>query len=68
MIALTTFPVGFCIGTVEVAAPAFSQGEGSTALAGILLAVWSGASGIGGLVFGGSRRCSWARASPAWER
>ena len=55
MIALTTFPVGFCIGTVEVAIPAFSQEEGSAALAGILLAVWSAASGIGGLVFGARR-------------
>ena len=55
MIALTTFPVGFCIGTVEVAVPAFSQDEGSAALAGILLAVWSAASGIGGLVFGARR-------------
>ncbi|MEK6229477.1 MAG: MFS transporter [Actinomycetota bacterium] len=55
MIALTTVPVGFCIGTVEVALPAFSQEEGSAALAGILLAVWSGASGVGGLVFGARR-------------
>jgi MFS family permease len=55
LIALTTFPVGFCIGTVEVAVPAFSQEEGSAALAGILLAVWSAASGIGGLVFGARR-------------
>jgi len=55
MIALTTFPVGFCIGTVEVAVPAFSHEEGSAALAGILLAVWSAASGIGGLAFGARR-------------
>ena len=52
MIALTTLPVGFCIGTVEVAVPAFSDAHGSPALAGILLALWSVASGIGGLVFG----------------
>ena len=55
MIALTTVPVGFCIGTVEVALPAFSQEQGSAALAGVLLAVWSGASGIGGLIFGARR-------------
>jgi predicted MFS family arabinose efflux permease len=52
MIALTTIPVGFCIGTVEVALPAFSDDSGSAALAGVLLALWSAASGIGGLVFG----------------
>ncbi len=55
MIALVTFPVGFCIGTVEVAIPAFSQEQGSVALAGVLLAVWSAASGIGGLAFGARR-------------
>jgi MFS family permease len=52
MIALTTLPVGFCIGTVEVAVPAFSDANGTPALAGILLALWSVASGIGGLIFG----------------
>jgi MFS family permease len=52
MIALTTLPVGFCIGTVEVAVPAFSDAQGSPELAGILLALWSVASAIGGLAFG----------------
>jgi MFS family permease len=52
MIALTTLPVGFCIGAVEVAIPAFSDAHGSPALAGLLLALWSVASGVGGLVFG----------------
>jgi MFS family permease len=51
-IALTTIPFGFCIGTIEVALPAFSDAEGNQALAGVLLAIWSGASGVGGLVFG----------------
>ena len=52
MIALTTLPVGFCIGTVEVAVPAFSDAQGSPELAGILLALWSVASAIAGLAFG----------------
>ncbi len=51
-IVLTTIPVGFCIGTVEVAVPAFSDAQGAPELAGVLLALWSAASGIGGLVFG----------------
>ena len=55
LIALTTIPVGFCIGAVEVALPAFSEDAGSAALAGILLALWSAASGVGGLVFGARR-------------
>lgn len=52
LIALTTVPVGFCIGVVEVALPAFSEEVGDAALAGVLLALWSAASGVGGLVFG----------------
>ena len=51
-VALSTIPVGFMIGTVEVAIPAFSEIEGSAALAGVLLALWSLASGVGGLAFG----------------
>src|SRR5688500_115634 len=50
-IALSTIPFGFLIGTVEVAIPAFSDAQGSAALAGVLLAVWSAASGVGGLAF-----------------
>jgi MFS family permease len=52
VIALTTIPVGFCIGTIEVTLPAFSEEAGDAALAGVLLALWSAASGVGGLVFG----------------
>lgn len=52
IVALTTIPVGFCIGTIEVALPAFSHAEGRDALGGVLLAVWSAASGVGGLVYG----------------
>jgi len=52
MIALTTIPVGFCIGTIEVTLPAFSEEAGDAALAGVLLALWSLASGVGGLIFG----------------
>ena len=52
MLALTTLPFGFCIGTVEVSIPAFSEAAGNAELAGILLAVWSAGSAIGGLIFG----------------
>ena len=52
MVALSTVPVGFCLGAVEVALPAFSDEQGSAALAGVLMAIWSAASGIGGLVYG----------------
>jgi MFS family permease len=55
LIALTSVPVGFCIGSVEVVIPAFSREVGDAAMAGVLLAVWSAASGIGGLIFGTRR-------------
>lgn len=51
-VALSTIPFGFLIGSVEVAFPAFSEAAGSAALAGVLLALWSLASGIGGLIYG----------------
>lgn len=52
MVALSTVPVGFCLGTVEVAIPAFSDEHAGAALAGVLMAIWSASSGIGGLVYG----------------
>jgi MFS family permease len=58
LIAVTTLPVGFCLGTIEIALPAFSHSHGSQALAGVLLAVWSAASGVGGLLFGARRRAA----------
>ncbi len=47
-----SLPVGFALGTLEVVLPAFSEAEGSKAMAGVLLAVWSAASGVAGLVYG----------------
>ena len=52
LIALTTLPIGYCLGSIEVALPAFSSDLGTPALAGLFLALWSLSSGIGGLVFG----------------
>jgi predicted MFS family arabinose efflux permease len=51
-LVLASLPVGFAFGTIEVVLPAFSAEEGHTELAGVLLAVWAGASGVGGLVYG----------------
>lgn len=50
--ALAAVPVGFCLGTIEVALPAFSAEQGSPELAGILLAVWSLGSAAGGFIYG----------------
>ena len=51
---LTVFWIGAGFGAVEIAMPAFSESEGSQpAVAGVLLAVWSLGSMVGGLVYGG---------------
>jgi len=49
---LISLPAGIGIGICEVAIPAFSDAIGSAELAGVLLAVWSGGSAVGGLVYG----------------
>jgi MFS family permease len=51
-LVLASLPVGFALGTLEVVLPAFSAAEGSKELAGLLLAVWSLASGAAGLAYG----------------
>ena len=51
-LVLASLPVGFSLGTIEVALPAFSTEEGAKELAGVLLAVWSLSSGIAGLAYG----------------
>jgi MFS family permease len=51
---LTIFWVGASFGAVEVAMPAFAEETGSRpATAGILLAVWSAGSMLGGVIYGG---------------
>jgi MFS family permease len=51
-LVFASLPVGFALGSIEVAVPAFSEAEGSKALAGVLLAVWSCGSAASGLVWG----------------
>jgi MFS family permease len=51
-LVLASLPAGFAFGTIEVVLPAFSAEEGHEELAGLLLAVWAGASGVAGLVYG----------------
>jgi predicted MFS family arabinose efflux permease len=51
-LVLASLPVGFTFGTLEVVLPAFSEAEGSKELAGVLLAAWSAASGVSGLIWG----------------
>lgn len=51
-LVLGVLPLGFALGATEVILPAFSEAEGSRALAGVLLAVWSLGSALGGLAYG----------------
>jgi MFS family permease len=55
-LVLASLPVGFCLGAIEVVLPAFSQQQGAKELAGVLLAVWSMASGAAGLLYGARQR------------
>jgi MFS family permease len=54
-IVLSSVPVGFCFGAVEISLPAFAQHHGARELAGILLATWSVGSAVGGLAYGARR-------------
>jgi MFS family permease len=47
-----SLPTGIGIGMLEVGIPAFSRAEGAAPIAGVLLAIWSVGSGIGGLLYG----------------
>ena len=47
-----SLPTGVGIGMLEVGIPAFTRAEGAAAAAGVLLAIWSFGSGIGGLLYG----------------
>jgi predicted MFS family arabinose efflux permease len=51
-LALTSVPPGVGLGICEVALPAFSDAHGAAERAGLLLAVWSIASAVGGIVYG----------------
>ncbi len=57
-LAATMLPIGFAIGSLEVALPAFSDERSSAELAGVLLAIWSLGSAAGGLVYGARTRRS----------
>jgi predicted MFS family arabinose efflux permease len=53
---LISLPAGIGVGICEVAIPAFSDAIGDKELAGVLLAVWSGGSAAGGLIYGSLSR------------
>ncbi|MEO6204383.1 MAG: MFS transporter [Mycobacteriales bacterium] len=50
---LTVFFLGVAFGALEVGVPAFAEQESHRAAAGLLLALWSLGSMVGGLIYGG---------------
>ena len=55
-IVVTMLPVGFAFGAIEVMLPAFADEEGKRQLAGVLIAVWSLGSALGGFLYGARPR------------
>src|SRR3954469_5912994 len=51
-LVFASLPTGVALGILEVGIPAFSRAEGAAAAAGVLLAIWSFGSGVGGLLYG----------------
>lgn len=58
-VVLTTLPIGFAFGSIEIAVPAFAAHHDHANAAGLLLAAWALGSASGGLVFG-ARDWPWA--------
>jgi MFS family permease len=55
-IVFTSIPPGIGLGMCEVALPAFSYDHGAAQRAGLLLAMWSAGSAVGGIVYGAMHR------------
>jgi MFS family permease len=55
-IVIAMLPVGFAFGAIEVVLPAFADAEGQRQLAGVLIAIWSVGSALGGLIYGARPR------------
>ena len=55
-IVIAMLPVGFSFGAVEVMLPAFADAHGNRQFAGILIAIWSLGSALGGVLYGARPR------------
>lgn len=63
---VTVLFVGVGFGALEVAVPAFADADGHRAASGVLLALWSFGSMVGGLVYGGVHLTSPALRQLPW--
>jgi MFS family permease len=55
-IVIAMVPVGFAFGAIEVMLPAFADAEGNRQFAGVLIAIWSVGSALGGIIYGARPR------------
>jgi MFS family permease len=65
-IVIAMLPVGFSFGAIEVVLPAFADAHGERQLAGVLIAVWSLGSALGGLIYGARPRLLPLRTVHLW--
>jgi hypothetical protein len=65
-IVIAMLPVGFSFGAIEVMLPAFADAEGHRQFAGVLIAIWSIGSALGGIVYGARPRLFPLRTVHLW--
>jgi MFS family permease len=51
-IVIAMLPVGFAFGAIEVTLPAFADAHGNRSFGGVLIAIWSIGSALGGVIYG----------------
>jgi MFS family permease len=65
-IVIAMLPVGFAFGAIEVMLPAFADSEGNRQFAGVLIAIWSVGSALGGILYGARPRLLPLRTMHLW--
>jgi MFS family permease len=65
-IVIAMVPVGFAFGAIEVTLPAFADAEGERQFAGVLIAIWSLGSALGGILYGARPRLLPLRTMHLW--
>jgi predicted MFS family arabinose efflux permease len=65
-IVIAMLPVGFSFGAIEVMLPAFADAEGNRQFAGVLIAIWSLGSALGGILYGARPRLLPLRTMHLW--
>ena len=66
-IVIAMLPVGFAFGAIEVMLPAFADAEGNRQFAGVLIAIWSVGSALGGIIYGAHPRWLPLRSMHLWS-